>query len=146
MKKDVRVDKVRKNFYVTLVILVAVLVLTYVYTKPLKVIKVIEGTILVLNNGKKVSLIGVEKSTQAETFMRKVVEGKEVTLKYDLQKVDKDGQTLAYVYLLDGTFLNAEVIRQGYARSNKKLPFKYSKVFKHYEKEAKEEKRGVWSD
>lgn len=90
--------------------------------------------------------MGVDTSTQAETFIRKVVEGKEVKLKYDLRKVDKNGQILAYVHLLDGTFLNEEVIKQGYARSSKKLLFKYSEVFEHYEKEAREKKRGMWSE
>ncbi|MBW1824708.1 MAG: thermonuclease family protein, partial [Deltaproteobacteria bacterium] len=116
VKRDVRVDKVRKNFYITLVVLTAVLVVTYVYTKPLKVAKVIEGTTLVLNNGKKVNLIGVDTSVQAEDFIRNRVVGKEVKLEYDRQKIDRGGRMLAYVYLLDGTFINAELIKQGYAR------------------------------
>jgi len=31
-----------------------------------------------------------------------------------LNKKDKYGRTLAYVYLEDGTFLNAEIIKKGY--------------------------------
>jgi len=146
VKRDIRIDKVRKNFYITLVIFIAVLTVTYIYTRPLEVVKVMEGNILVLNNGKKINLIGVDTSTQAETFIRRVVEGKEVRLKYDRQKVGRDGQILAYVYLLDGTLLNAELIKQGYARINRKLPFKYSEEFEHYEKEAKEMKKGIWSN
>ena len=146
VKRDIRIDKVRKNFYITLLIFIAVLTITYIYTRPLKVIKVVEGNALVLNNGKKVNLIGVDTSTKAETFIRKVIEGKEVKLKYDRQKVDRDGQILAYVYLLDGTLLNAELVKQGYARIDKRLPFRYIEEFKRYEKEAKENKRGIWSD
>ena len=103
------------------------------------------GNTLVLNNGKKVKLIGVDASIQAENSIRKVVEGKEVKIKYDRQKIDRGGQILAYVYLLDGTFLNAELVKQGHARIDKKLPFKYFEEFKRYEKEAKENKRGLWS-
>ena len=145
-KRDIRVDKVRKNFYITLVVFITVLAVTYIYTKPPKVTKMIEGSTLVLNNGKKVTLIGVDTSVQAEDFMRTMVVGKEVMLEYDWQKTGIEGRILAYVYLKDGTFLNAELIKQGYARSNKKIPFKYSKVFKHYEMEAKEKKKGMWSD
>jgi hypothetical protein len=146
VKRDIRIDKVKKNFYITLLILITVLTVTYIYTKPLKVIEVIEGNILVLNNGKRVNLMGADMSTEAETFIRKVVEGKEVKLEYDRKKVDEGGQILAYVYLLDGTFLNAEVIKQGYARVNEKLPFKHIEEFRYYEKEARENKRGIWSD
>ncbi|MEE8380535.1 MAG: thermonuclease family protein [Thermodesulfobacteriota bacterium] len=146
VKRDVRVDKVRKNFYITLVVLTAVLVVTYVYTKPLKVAKVIEGTTLVLSNGKKVHLIGVDTSVQAEDFIRNRAVGKEVKLEYDRQKIDGGGRMLAYVYLLDGTFINAELIKQGYARSNKKLLFKYSKVFEQHEMEARRKRKGIWSE
>ena len=146
VKRDVRIDKVRKNFYLTLVVLTAVLVVTYVYTKPLKVTKVIEGTTLVLNNGKKVNLIGVDTSVQAEDFIRNMVVGKEVKLKYDRQKMGNEGQILTYVYLPDGTFLNAELIKQGYARSNKIIPFKYSKVFEQYEMEPSRKRKGIWSE
>ena len=145
-KRDIRVDKVRKNFYITLVVFITVLVVTYIYTKPPKVTKMIEGSTLVLNNGKKVNLIGVDTSAQAEDFIRTMVVGKEVKLKYDRQKMGNEVRILAYVYLPDGTFLNAELIKQGYARSNKKIPFKYRKVFENYEMEAKEKKKGMWSD
>jgi micrococcal nuclease len=43
-----------------------------------------------------------------------MVEGKEVRLEFDWQRRDKYGRLLAYVYLPDGTFLNAELIKQGY--------------------------------
>ena len=42
-----------------------------------------------------------------------MVEGKKVRLEYDWERKDKHGRTPAYVYLEDGTFLNAEIIRQG---------------------------------
>ena len=32
LKREVKVDKIRKNFYITLVILIAVLATTYIYT------------------------------------------------------------------------------------------------------------------
>ena len=106
----------------------------------------IEGNTLVLNNGKKVRLIGVDTSGKATSFIRRLVDGKEIKLEYDRQGIDKDGQVLAYVYCLDGTFLNAEVIKQGYARINKDFTFEYNELFKRYQEEAKEKKKGIWSD
>ena len=144
--RDIRVEKVRKNFYITLLVFIAVLALTYIFTRPLKVVRVREGNLLVLNNGKKVRLIGVDASEQAKSFVREMVEGKEIKLKYDRQRIDSKGHLRAYVYLLDGMFLNAEIIKQGYAYVNREFTFKYFEQFRQYEQEAKEEKKGMWAD
>jgi micrococcal nuclease len=52
---------------------------------------------------------------EATAFTQRVVEGKHVRLEYDQQRHDKYGRILAYVYLDDGTFVNAEIIKQGCA-------------------------------
>jgi endonuclease YncB( thermonuclease family) len=58
---------------------------------------------------------------EASEFTRHMVEGKRVRLEFDdanAARGHKDNteqkRTLAYVYLGDGTLLNAEIIRQGY--------------------------------
>ncbi len=38
-----------------------------------------------------------------------------VRLEFDVQQLDKYGRTLAYVYLEDGTFVNAWLVENGYA-------------------------------
>jgi micrococcal nuclease len=75
-----------------------------------------------------------------------MVEGKEVRLEFDWQRRDKYGRLLAYVYLTDGAFLNAEIIKQGYGFAYTKYPFKYLDEFGGYEKEARENGRGLWKD
>jgi micrococcal nuclease len=72
------------------------------------------------------------------------VEGKEVRLEFDWQRRDKYGRLLAYVYLLNGTFLNAEIIKQGYGFAYTRFPFKYLEEFRKYEREATESRRGLW--
>jgi hypothetical protein len=57
------------------------------------------------------------------------VAGKRVRLEYDQQRQDKYGRTLAYVYLENGTFVNAEIIRQGYGFAYTRYPFKYLSNF-----------------
>ena len=59
-----------------------------------------------------------------------------VRLEYDWQDRDKYGRLLAYVYLMDSTFLNAEIIRQGYGHAYTRFTFKYSDEFRQYEREA----------
>lgn len=73
-----------------------------------------------------------------------MVEGKRVRLEYDWERRDKYGRTLAYVYLEDGTFLNAEIIRQGYGFAYTRFPFKYLEEFRNLETEAREAGRGLW--
>ena len=120
--------------------------------------RVIDGDTIVLSNGEKVRLIGVDTpetkhpqkpveyyGKEASAFTKKMVGGKVVKLKYDVQRRDKYGSLLAYVYLMNGTFLNAEIIKQGYGHAYTRFPFKYMEEFKQYEKEARENKRGLWT-
>lgn len=108
------------------------------HSENLKVKRVIDGDTLLLANGERVRLIGVdtpetkhpEKAVErfgeeAYLFTKKMVEGKEVRLEYDWQRRDRHGHLLGYVYLPDGTFLNAEIIKQGFGFAYTKYPFKY---------------------
>ena len=129
------------------------------YAQTFLVKRVIDGDTIQLSNGERVRLIGVDTpetkhpkkpveyfGKKASAFTKRMVEGKVVTLKYDWQSKDKYGRTLAYVYLKDGTLLNAEIIKQGYGHAYTRFPFKYLEQFKQYEKEARENKRGLWAD
>ncbi len=120
---------------------------------------VIDGDTIVLDGNEIVRLIGIDtpetkdprKPVQyygrdAYEFTKRLVEGKKVRLAYDLNKEDKYGRTLAYVYLEDGTFLNAEVVKQGYGFAYRYFLFKYFDEFKQYEREARENAIGLWSD
>jgi len=121
-------------------------------------IEVIDGDTIVLDGGEKVRLIGVDtpetkdprKPIQyfgeaAYRFTKSIAEGKRVRLEYDQHRIDKYGRTLAYVYLEDGIFLNAEIIKQGYGFAYTKYPFKYLEEFRKYEREARENPRGLWA-
>src|SRR4030043_1185679 len=116
-----------------------------------------EEDTLLLTNGEYVRLIGIgipetkppEKPVEysgreARLFTKKMVEGKEVRLEYDQTRRDRYSRILAYVYLMDGTFLNAEIIKQGYGFAYTKYPFKYMEEFRGFEREAREVKRGLW--
>jgi len=51
----------------------------------------------------------------------------------------------AYVFLEDGTFLNSEIIEQGYEFAYTRFPFKYMDEFRRYEREAREQRKGLWA-
>lgn len=124
-----------------------------------KVEGVVDGDTLFLANGEYVRLISVDTpetkhpqnpverfGKEAYLFTKRMVEGKEVRLEYDQTRRDRYGRILAYVYLKDGTFLSAEIIKQGYGFAYTKYPFKYMEEFRQYEREARENGRGLWKE
>lgn len=124
-----------------------------------KVVRISDGDTIILNNGERVRLIGVDTtekshplkpieyfSEEATQFTRNLLEGKDVTLEYDNEKRGKYGRLLAYVYLKDGTFVNAEIIKQGYGFAYTKYPFRYKDKFVALENEARKSKIGYWKN
>jgi micrococcal nuclease len=75
-----------------------------------------------------------------------MIEGKKVRLEFDQTRKDRYGRTLAYVYLEDGTSLNAEIVKQGFGFAYTRFPFRYMEEFRKYEREAREAGRGLWKD
>jgi endonuclease YncB( thermonuclease family) len=121
--------------------------------------RVIDGDTIVVQGVGTVRLIGIDTpegvdprrevqpfGREASEFTKKLTEGKTVRLEYGRERTDRYGRTLAYVYLSDGTFVNAEIVKQGYGHAYVKYPFKFLEQFRAYEREAREAKRGLWSD
>ncbi len=129
-----------------------------------KVVRVVDGDTLVLSPDEKIRLIGVNTpetkhpkkpvecfGQQAKEFTKKMVSGKKMRLEFDevnraLGHKDRYGRTLAYVYLDDGTFLNAEIIRQGYGHAYTGFPFRYLEQFRSLERQARRRGTGLWLD
>ncbi len=82
---------------------------------------------------------------EAADWLRRTLDGREVRLEYDRERTDRYGRTLAYVFLPDGTFVNRELVRQGYARAYTRFPFKFREQFVADEATARREKRGLWA-
>ncbi|WP_276131828.1 thermonuclease family protein [Polluticoccus soli] len=124
-----------------------------------EVTKVIDGDTFWIDDNEKVRLIGVDApesrntghkkigyyGKEAKEFLKSYLTGKRVQLKYDVTRTDKYQRTLAYVYLEDGTFLNAELIKLGYAMVYTVPPnVKYADQFLDLQREARENSRGLW--
>ncbi|MFA5092625.1 MAG: thermonuclease family protein [Candidatus Omnitrophota bacterium] len=135
------------------------------------IIRVVDGDTLVLENKEKVRLIGIDtpemhesakldrdavRSGQSKEVIRKLgrqsyqftrglVEGKRVRLEFDKERYDRYNRVLAYVYLLDGTFVNAKIIQDGFASVMRYPPnVLYADLFLKLYQEARENKRGLW--
>lgn len=128
--------------------------------QSIMVTRVVDGDTIEISGGSKVRLIGVDTpetvkpgvkpqpfGKEASDFTKSLLEGKEVNLEFDVQEKDKYGRLLAYVYLPDGTFVNAKLIEEGYAKIMTIPPnVKYEEMFKNLQEEARQEKRGLWAD
>ncbi len=89
---------------------------------------------------------GVERAgKEASEANRKLVDGKTVRLEFDVQEQDRYGRLLAYVYLEDGTFVNAWLVQHGYAAVMTVPPnVKQQELFLMLQREAREDRRGLW--
>ncbi len=89
---------------------------------------VADGDTIILQDGRHVRYIGIDTPEidhenhraapmgyEARSFNRQLVLGQRLRLVYDREKKDRYGRTLAYVYRSDGLFVNAELLKQGYA-------------------------------
>ncbi len=120
-----------------------------------RVIQVIDGDTIAIEGGYRVRYIGIDTPEiypEVEAFgmeawqtNRQLVEGKEVRLEKDVSETDKYGRLLRYVYV-DDIFVNAELVRQGLARSNAYPPdTKYQDYLEQMQAEAREASRGMWA-
>jgi len=76
---------------------------------------------------------------------RRLVEGKTVYLEKDVSETDQYGRLLCYVFLADGTFVNAELVRLGYAQVSTDPPdVRYQDLFLEMQQEARDSGVGLW--
>jgi micrococcal nuclease len=125
---------------------------------PFRVTRVLDGDTIVLNNGERVRLIGVDApeihhteipvqrfAEEATEFLRRLAEGFACTLEYEPGNMrDQYGRLLAYVFV-EGRLANAEIIRQGYAYAYLRFPFRRQAEFVALEREARGRQQGLWS-
>ena len=136
------------------------------------VVKVVASDLIVLEDGRRVKLIGVESAgkpphqyvkyddkghvieepveptislqEQALTYAQELLENKKVRLEYDVDAGDTSGYLYAYVYLPDGRMANVELLRMGFVKLRIVPPnVKYEDKFRMAYQEAKKEKRGL---
>lgn len=84
-------------------------------------------------------------ATEATNYNAELVMGKTVTLVKDVSETDRYGRLLRYVYVGD-VFVNAELVRQGYANAATYPPdVAYADLFVQLQAEARAGSRGCWA-
>ena len=117
-----------------------------------------DGDTIVLGDGRHVRYIGINApeiahdNQKAEAFgytakkyNQSLVRSKKVRLEFDKEKYDRYGRLLAYIFLLDGTFINKEMIEKGYAYALLRKPnVKYDRMLLQTQRDAMSAKKGMW--
>lgn len=88
---------------------------------------------LLLSNGAVIRLIGIKENPvvngKATEFLVQKTKGKRVYLKFDEQRYDEEHNLLCYLYLENRTFINAHLIKSGFAQTDSTTDFIYRKKF-----------------
>lgn len=113
---------------------------------------VIDGDTIEIEGGERVRYIGIDTPETDECYgpeateaNRELVEGKEVILIRDIENRDKYERLLRYV-IADGRFVNAELVRLGYAEPRSYgESVMFQQVLTLFGRYAREEKVGLWS-
>ena len=85
-------------------------------------------------------------SFEASEYTKDRVYNKAVLLVFDRRLRDQYGRVLAYVYLPDGSCLNAELLEQGYARLFSGEECWFTEEFRLLEGTARQEQVGLWAE
>jgi len=128
-----------------------------------RVVEVIDGDTIKVDIGENVEtvrLIGIDTpeianphhpkddyfGPEAARYAKQLLERKLVYLIPDPMQSNRDkyNRLLRYVFLEDGTLINAKLIKEGFAFNYIYEPFQFMKQFDYLEKQAKENRLGLW--
>lgn len=126
------------------------------------VTKVVDGDTIEVEGGRAVRFLGIDTpetvdprrpvgcfGKEASNEAKGLLSGKEVILQKDITDKDKYDRLLRYIYLpLEGEqilFVNDYLVREGFAKVLTYPPdVKYNEQFREAERQAREQKRGLW--
>jgi micrococcal nuclease len=86
---------------------------------------------------------------EASDYTKASLLGKTVYLAFDWDLRDRYGRLLAYIYLSEDGGLrcfNAALIQEGFAHAYTRFAFRFMEEFRGLEREAREERRGLWDE
>jgi len=119
-----------------------------------------DGDTIVLADGKRVRYIGINTPEidhdkqraqpfgyTARTFNKQMVLNRKVFLEFDLERHDRYGRLLAYIFLPEEMFLNEQMLQKGYAFFLFRKPnLKYNQRLMKAQQEAMKAQKGLWNN
>lgn len=130
-----------------------------------RVVKIVDGDTVKVSIDNKIEtirMIGVDTpetvdprrkvgcfGKEASDFTKKTLSNQNVKLEADVLFGDRDKyqRLLRYVFLSDGQNFNQVLIENGYGHeyTYNSIPYKYQKIFKQAEVDARDNSRGLWA-
>jgi len=121
---------------------------------------VVDGDTVVVQDGQKIRYIGINApelahddhkaepyGEESKRFNAKLVNQGKVRLEFDKERFDQYKRRLAYVFLKSGSFVNAEMLSNGYAYFLGSPPnLEYDSVLLQAQRSAMSAKRGIWQN
>jgi endonuclease YncB( thermonuclease family) len=110
------------------------------------VVEILGGT-----NSDKLVLLGFDKlepafAEEATQWLTEQLTGAKIRVELDIKQRNSNGYLLAYVYMPDGSLLNAQVFAKGYAKLKMTTPnIRWNELLSYVQNGAKNEKVGVWA-
>lgn len=126
---------------------------------PEEVASIYDGDTIVLKNGERVRLLGINTpeiesrfrinepgGIAAKIWLKQQLKNKKVYLEYDQEKQDRYKRLLAHLYLPSGKHLNIALIENGLATVNIMPPnLRHADKLIQTQRQAEEQKLGIWS-
>ena len=120
---------------------------------------VTDGDTIVLTGGERVRYAGINApevahegesgepyGDEARACNANLVQGRWLNLELAEESRDHYGRLLAYVFLEDGTFVNGELVQQGYAHViRRQSRARYWERLLNLQRQALKDKKGIWS-
>lgn len=121
------------------------------HSVQVRIEKVIDGDTVVTATAQKIRYIGINApevgqpfASDAATFNKQLVEGKQATLVFDVEQKDQYGRVLGYLFV-GKTFVNGEMVKNGWAISDNISPnTTHLKDLLQDEQLAKNQCKGIW--
>jgi micrococcal nuclease len=117
-----------------------------------KVVKVVDGDtfdLLEVNKTTRIRLFGIDSPERGQAFNKRakaftdsLVAGKQIRVV--VRDTDRYGRTVGDAYLTDGTHVNAEIVRAGFAWQFRQ--YSTDPEIGRLEQAARENRRGLWED
>lgn len=114
------------------------------------------GEIDSATGGRKTRLIGIDTpevfggvecyGQAASDFTKRELDQQPVLVDFDVERTDRFGRALAYVWKSDGSFFNATLAAEGYAQQLTIPPnVRYAELFTQLVRQARERNIGLWA-
>jgi hypothetical protein len=119
-----------------------------------EVTNILEGNVVEIKGGTnsdKLVLLGFDEldpnlASEATLWLAEQLTGAKIRVELDAKQREKHGYLLAYVFMPDGTLLNAQLFAKGYAKVNMISPnTRWNELLTYVQNGAKNEKVGLWA-